>query len=83
MVVLAVDSGAVFLPDRRRLVPLRVVPGQAMRIGRPLVVVSRPVFFSSCVRVLLDVFCLVFGRVSIVSGLVGLAVFFGRLWVPM
>ena len=28
---------------------------------------------------LLGVFCLVFGRVSIVSGLVGLAVFFGRL----
>ena len=78
-----VGSGAVFLPDRRRLVPLRVEPGRAMRIGSPLVVVSRLVFCSSCVRVLLDVFCLVFGRVSIVSGLVGLVVFFGLLRVPM
>ena len=78
-----VGSGAVFLPDRWRLVPLRVSPVWALRIESPLVVVSRPVFFSSCVRVLLGVFCLVFGRVLIVSGLVGLAVFFGRLWVPM
>ena len=74
-----VGSGAVFLPDRWRLVPLRVEPGWEIRIGRPLVVVSRPVFCSFCARVLLGVSCLVFGRVSIVSGLVGLAVFFGRL----
>ena len=78
-----VGGGAVFLPDRWSLVPLRVEPGWGLRIGRPLVVVSRLVFCSSCVRVLLHVFCLVFGCVSIVSGLVGLAVCFGRLWVPM
>ena len=78
-----VGGGTVFLPDRWRLVPLRVSPVWALRIECPLVVVSRPVFFSSCVRVLLGVFCLVFGCVLIVSGLVGLAVSFGLLWVPM
>ena len=78
-----VGGGAVFLPDRRHLVPLRVGPGRAMRIGSLLVVVSRPVFFSPCVLVLPGVFCLVFGRASIVFGLVSLVVFFGLLWVPM
>ena len=74
-----VGGGAVFLPDRWRLVPLRVSPVWALRIESPLVVVSRPVFFSSCVRVLLGVFCLVVGRVSIVLGLVGLVGSFGLL----
>ena len=83
VVDVCVNGGAVFLPDRRRLVPLPVEPVWATRIGRPLVVVSRPVFRSSCVWVSLGILCLVLWRVSIVPGLVGLAVSFGRLWVPM
>ena len=75
-----VGGGAVFLPDRWRLVPLPVDPGRAIRIGSPLVVVSRPVFCSSCVRVSLGVRCLI---VSIVLCLVGLVDSFGLLWVPM